>query len=227
MSIITKQKPKIMTLEVEPLENLEPTEINNSNPLNEDNEELPVDEVEENDDIFKRPTSKPVEKKPEKPQKEKKKLSTRKMEHMRKMREAKALKSAKKKEAQAEEILRKKKERLEKMREDVESQKPIKAELPKEIKKQLPQEVVKQVEKATQPKPRGMSNKEYMKEFFSNLNLFMESYNKLNSSKSNVQVKTSNNKKVESCTKPKEEPINVSFRTPLVSYRNVRNPFNF
>ena len=222
--IRTNEKPKIMSLEVEPVENLKPTEINDKNPLKED-EDLPIEEVTADDEIFKR-TPQPEQSKPPKPKK--KALSKRQKAHMEKMRKAKAMKIAEKKrlEAEKEEVYRQ--HRLDKLKEKVESNKPVKAEIPKEIKKQLPKQVVKQVEAVTKPKPRGMSNQDYMKEFFSNLNMFMDSYNKLNSSKKNVQIKTSKKQEKKEPEKPEgNRPRTVSFRTPMVSYRNVRNPFNF
>ena len=76
-------------------------------------------------------------------------------------------------------------------------------------------------------KPKGMSNKEYMKEFFNNLNLFMDSYNKLSATKKNVESGNLKKADKKSVQKKGEKPESFSFRNSMVSYRNVRNPFNF
>ena len=224
--IKTRETPKIMSLEIEPIENIEVEEKPNPNNIVEQSkiieEELPIEEVNPDDAMFKR-----VEQKPKK----KKMLSDKQKAHMQKMRKARELKRAEKKALQNQKKEADKQRRMEELKNKVESQKPVKMQIPKEIKKELPKEVIKQVEQTMPPKPRGMTNQEYMKEFFNNLNLFMDSYNKLSSKKNNFQTQTATQNQKMHSNKPqkKEEPKieKFSFRDSMVSYRNVRNPFNF
>lgn len=219
--IKTRDIPKVMSLEIEPIENIEVQEQPNTKNIIEDKEEeLPVEEVNPDDEMFKR-----VEQKPKK----KKMLSEKQKAHMEKMRKARALKRAEKKALQEKKKEADKQRRIEELKNKVESQKPIKMQIPKEIKKELPKQVIKQVEQTMPPKPRGMTNQEYMKEFFNNLNLFMDSYNKLSSKKNQFQDQTKKLKNPETQKINKQEPVreNFSFRDSMVSYRNVRNPFNF
>lgn len=218
--IKTRNTPKIMSLEIEPIENIEVEQKPNpNNIINEKKnieDEFPVEEVNPDDAMFKR-----VEQKPKK----KKMLSDKQKAHLEKMRKARALKRAENKAKKEEKNKADKQERLEILKNKVESQKPIKMQIPKEIKKELPKEIIKQVEQTMPPKPRGMTNQEYMKEFFSNLNLFMDSYNKLDSKKS---FKNPTQTQAEKPQKKEEQKVeSFSFRNPMVSYRNVRNPFNF
>ncbi len=222
--IKTRNTPQIMSLEIEPIENIEVQEKPNPNNIIDNKkvieEELPIEEVNPDDAMFKR-----VEQKPKK----KKMLSDKQKAHMEKMRKARALKRAEKKAEQDKKKEADKQIRMQVLKNKVESQKPVKMHIPKEIKKELPKEVIKQVEQTMPPKPRGMSNQDYMKEFFNNLNLFMDSYNKLSSKKNQFQTATQNQKmhsnKPQKIEEPKVEKF--SFRDSMVSYRNVRNPFNF
>lgn len=222
--IKTRNTPKIMSLEIEPIENIEVEEKPNPNNIVEQSkiieEELPIEEVNPDDAMFKR-----VEQKPKK----KKMLSDKQKAHMEKMRKARALKRAEKKAEQDKKKEADKQIRMQVLKNKVESQKPVKMHIPKEIKKELPKEVIKQVEQTMPPKPRGMSNQEYMKEFFNNLNLFMDSYNKLSSKKNQFQTPPQNQNMHSNKPQKKEEPKveKFSFTDSMVSYRNVRNPFNF
>lgn len=87
----------------------------------------------------------------------------------------------------------------------------------------------------------NMSNQEYMKQFFNNMNMFMDSYNKLNEVK--AKRPTSNpqpipekddfkDMKPKKQVKPKAQPKNtdcsysIDFLKPKVGY-NYKNPFGF
>ena len=119
--------------------------------------EEPIEEMEDlkDDDIFVKPA----------PQKKKKReISERQKAHMKKMNEIRRQKALQRKQ---------------------EKEKKVKKEKPK-----LPPKTEVRPERKEEPVQQGfnghkgsMSNQEYMNQFFSNMNLFMDSYNKLNALK--------------------------------------------
>jgi hypothetical protein len=169
------------------------------------------------DDIFVKPQVKLVKKKRE--------ISARQKAHMKKMNEIRKQKAEQRKAEKAKNTKPKSKPKL-----------PPKTEVRPERKEEPMQQ------NFTGHKG-NMSNQEYMQQFFSNMNLFMDSYNKLNGLKkpqsTPQQIPKKDHfqdmkpqKKVQQKSKPKpktkqEGSYYIDFLKPNVDYNNYKNPFGF
>jgi len=210
-----QKKPDILNLEVKPLETEEIKEKTKEEQT--ENFELPeVDEDSHMKEMFVQAT---------KPQpKPKKKLSERQKAHMEKMRKARAEKLAQKKAEKEKQKQEKELQRREELKEKIENNKTGgKAQAPRgtPVKQQ---EFINKV----MPQPRGQSNQEYMQDFFQNLNMFMDSYNKVSNARQVKQVQpvAQEKKKVQKVKEPEPKQERFTMLNPRVSYRNIRNPFS-
>lgn len=202
-------------LDIKPVENLE--KVVNVEPVKE--EPIEMEDLKD-DDIFVKPQVKPKKKKRE--------ISERQKAHMKKMNEIRRQKAQQRKQEKAK-------------------SKPQPKLPPKtEVRPERKDEPVDPINRAGFSGHKGtMSNQEYMQQFFSNMNLFMDSYNKLNALKkpqsTPQQIPRKDHfedmkpqKKQQQKPKPKPKPqpkqegsYYIDFLKPNVNYGNYKNPFGF
>ena len=208
----TREMPSI--LQVKPVEQLKPQKIIKVDENSSGDEFTDSDsEIEDlkQDEIFKKPVEQP---------KKKKQLSERQKAHMKKMNEARKRKNLERKQK-------------------LNSQKKVPVK--QAPKKQVPVQPVQPVKQDfTGHKPAGtktLSNQEYLQQFFNNMNMFMDSAQKLQKLKPNngqpnptMQPKKNYKKNVPKApqkqTKTSNDSYYVDFLKPKVSY-NYKNPFGF
>jgi hypothetical protein len=202
-------------LDIKPVENLE--KVVNVEPVKE--EPIEMEDLKD-DDIFL---------KPQKTKKKKREISERQKAHMKKMNEIRRQKAQQRKAEKAKN-----------------QPKPQPKLPPKtEARPQRKEEPVDAINGAGFSGHQGnMSNQEYMQQFFSNMNMFMDSYNKLNTLKKHQtqpkQIPKKDHfqdmkpqKKQQQKPKPKPTPQKpdtsyyIDFLKPNVNYNNYKNPFGF
>ena len=206
--IMTKSVPGI--LDIKPVEELQGVQK-----VEEKEEDLPNIEDATPKDIFIRPASKTVKKK--------KPLSERQRAHLQRLREMKVIKKQEREKKKAEEL---KKESMNNIKKPL----PEPAPAPEVQKPQLQ----RQPTATTVPQPNKLSNQQYMSEFFSNMNMFIEAANKYTTLQSNAKAPAPAPAPApKPAPKPKKQEEHnhddsyyVDFLKPQVGY-DYKNPFGF
>lgn len=217
-NIITNAKPSI--LDIKPVENLE--KVVNVEPVKE--EPIEMEDLKD-DEIFVKPQLKPKKKKRE--------ISERQKAHMKKMNEIRRQKA-----------LQRKAEKEKNSKPPQRQKAQVKLPPKTEVRQKNNQETVDHIQQNFTGHGGNMSNQEYMKQFFSNMNMFMDTYNKLNTIKRHQSEPKQIPKKDHfQDMKPKQKPQQrqqsktssqksnssyfVDFLKPNVNYDNYKNPFGF
>lgn len=206
--IHTNKQPNI--LNIKPIKEVV-QEVEKNEVVDDEFELPPLNEEEHTNAMFEQaqaPKPKP-----------KKKRSERQLAHMARMREAakqKRERIALQKRKDAEEL---KQLRAEKLRRNVETN--------KETQKAPVPQPISNIQNIPKPVKSNTNNQEYMQDFFSNLNMFMDSYNKINQAKSHIKqpVQVQTKQSVASKTAPAQPQQKFTMLNPYVKYRGVRNPF--
>jgi hypothetical protein len=208
--IHTNKQPDI--LNIKPVEEVV-KEVEKVKTIEEELDLPDLDEDEHTNSMFQKETAPPVKKK--------KVMSEKQKAHMAKMRAARARKLAEKKEALRREKEELKLFRAEKLKKQIEQNRKVQ-------KEPIPQPVqnIQEVPQTRTPQQQ-LNNQQYMKEFFSNLNMFMDSYNKINNTQQNIKqpVQVQTQKTAPPVKKTNPKPQNFSMLNPYVKYSRVRNPF--
>ncbi len=219
--IHTKTKPHI--LDIKPVEQVvEEVKKEENVSMESENFDLPqLDEEDHLAQMFQKPTPTPQ---PQQVQsapvvKKKKVLSEKQRAHLERMRAKKAKITAERNKAKKQLKEEKKQQRQEELKRKIENNR-------NSVQPQSQQRATPiQVESAPQP---NQSNQAYMKDFFQNLNMFMESYNKVNTARGSVpqQTQISTKKPLkQSAPVQNNKPQKFSVLNPYVNYRGVRRPF--
>ncbi len=207
--IMTKSVPGI--LDIKPVEELQGVQK-----VEEKEQDLPEIEDATPKDIFIRPASKPVKKK--------KQLSERQRAHLQRLREMKVIKKQEREKKKAEQLKK-------------ESMNNIKKPLPEPAPEIQKPQLQRQPTATTVPQPNKLSNQQYMSEFFSNMNMFIEAANKYTDLKTaktkSPPITPPEQRKPKAVPKAvkQQEPNHddsyyVDFLKPQVGY-DYKNPFGF
>jgi len=207
-------KTKGSILNIKPIEELEKVEPKEPEPEPEqetkpdqayDDMEPDIEDLKK-DEIFMRP---------EKPKKKKKELSERQKAHMARLNQLRIERLAKKKKEKEAKEAKKKPKPVKPFQKAAPTPAPAPTPTPAQAPAQAPNFDLNQ------------SNQAYMNQFFNNMNMFMESYNKLNSIKQKQQPPATPVQTVrKTIKKPVQKPTRVAqpnFRTPVVPH--YKNPW--